>query len=96
MADINTRAAASPPARLRCRAESGVFSHESLVHFKDASGEAQTALVDTRHISGANGQAWLYVRPKASRDSRMLIVLPTADQERLWVQADDVEVEGAR
>lgn len=83
-------------ARLRCRAESGVFSHESLVHFADAAGGAQSALVDTRHISGADGHAWLNVRQKAARDSRVLIVLPTADQDRLWVRADDIETQVAR
>lgn len=77
--------------RLRCKVEPGVFSHERLVRFPTFDGTEYTALVNSHRVDTSNSDTWLYVNKVTDKDSRVLIYLPTADGERVWVDASSIE-----
>lgn len=78
-----------PMFRLSCTTEPGLFTNERLVHFTDALGERQSALVDRGFVLEEGGTAWLRVRGFAE-GSTVVIALPN-DGSRVRVPAAEVE-----
>jgi hypothetical protein len=76
--------------RLRCTVEAGVFSHERLVRFVDASGQQLSALVDADAVQEADGTGWVGVKYRVAQGARTLVALPS-DGARVWVPSDALQ-----
>jgi hypothetical protein len=80
-----------PVWKLRCRVSAGVFSHERLVRFTDATGSEQTALVHCGRVHAEGGDNWLDVAAAMTEGDRTLVALPS-DGSRVWVPSASITV----
>lgn len=83
---------------LRCTSAAGIFSDERVIRFPDASGEMQSAFVDISVLENERGQDWLAVSRAENLNGKVLVALPTADDDRVWVNSADVkdQLDGAK
>jgi hypothetical protein len=72
--------------RLRCTdVRQGIFRHERLVHFLDATGNEWSAIVDEGLVEMPPRNSLRVRKLEDDGAGRALIELPTSDSERIWV-----------